>query len=137
MRAMTANAGLLWPAAIAAALTLAVDGVYLAVIASEGEGQLTSSRVVFVAASLAATAGALLAALATERALVRAALLCLAAATLLTWTVLGALSIGILVLPAAVAAAAAAVRAGPSRLLVAACGASAVAIAALGLLFSS
>jgi hypothetical protein len=87
-----------WRAAIAAALALAVDGVYLAVLASQGDS--TGSREGLVAASLAAAAAALLA----PRALppqARSGLLAWSAMTLASWTLLGAASIGLLLGPSA------------------------------------
>ncbi|HET7567662.1 MAG TPA: hypothetical protein VFJ91_06700 [Gaiellaceae bacterium] len=86
------------PAVAAALLALAVDLVYLVVIASQGDG--AGSRVGFVAASLACAALAVLGSQAlTPRP--RAALLGWAAATLWIWTALAIASIGLLVAPAA------------------------------------
>ena len=100
MRALRLGAG--FPAAYAAAaLAFVVTGVYLAVISTQGTQ--AGSRVPFVAASLA---GAGAAAAATAMGTVRIGGLVggWAAATLWIWAVLGAASIGILVVPAAVLA---------------------------------
>jgi hypothetical protein len=86
---------------------LGVAALYLTIIWQEGEGELTSGRVVFVAACLGAAAMALAwGSLFGPRA--RAVLFAAAAAVLVVWTLLGAFSIGILLAPAAVFAAIAA-----------------------------
>lgn len=90
-----------WYALAAAAIALAVDALYLVIIANEGEGELTSGRVLFVAGCVAGAAVALTWGLALgPRA--RALLFAAAAAILVVWTLLGAFSIGILLAPAAV-----------------------------------
>ena len=92
--------------------TLGVAALYLTVIWQEGEGELTSGRVLFVAACLGAAAMALAWGLRSgPRA--RAVLFAAAAAVLVVWTLLGALSIGILLAPAAVFAVIAAAGASP------------------------
>ncbi|HET6656805.1 MAG TPA: hypothetical protein VFG61_02815 [Gaiellaceae bacterium] len=80
---------------------LGVAALYLTIIWHEGEGELTSGRVLFVAACLAAAAIALAwGPLLEPRA--RAVVFAAAAAMLVVWTLLGAFSIGILLAPAAV-----------------------------------
>ena len=80
-----------------------MDALYLAIIQSEGEGELTSGRVLFVAACVGGAALALISAqfLAPRG---RAVLLTAAAAMLGAWAVLGSFSIGLLLVPAAVLA---------------------------------
>jgi hypothetical protein len=51
--------GILWTAVAGAIAAAAVDAIYLALIASEGEGQLASDRVLLVAGSIGAAAAAL------------------------------------------------------------------------------
>jgi hypothetical protein len=81
-----------------------VDALYLAIIQGEGEGELTSGRVLFVAACVGGAALALVSALLlAPRA--RAILLTAAAAMLGVWAVLGSFSIGLLLVPAAILAA--------------------------------
>lgn len=82
----------------AALLALVVDAVYLAVLASQGGS--TGSREGLVASSLAAAAGALLAPPVLAPPL-RAGLLAWSAATLGCWALLGAASIGLLLVPSA------------------------------------
>ena len=96
-----------WQALIAAGIALAVDALYLAIIQSEGEGELTSGRVLFVAACVGGAALALISALFLAPR-VRAILLTAAAAMLGVWAVLGSFSIGLLLVPAAILAALAA-----------------------------
>jgi hypothetical protein len=82
---------------------LPVVVVYLVIIASEGEDELMSARVLFVAACLASAALALLlGTVSTVRA--RAGLFGGATGLLGAWALLGAFSIGVLILPAAVLA---------------------------------
>ena len=105
-----------WQALTAAGIALAVDALYLAIIRSEGEGELTSGRVLFVAACVGGAALALVSALfLAPRA--RAILFTAAAAMLGVWAVLGSFSIGLLLVPAALLAAFAAGNAvsGPGR----------------------
>jgi len=86
-------------AALAAAFGAAtVDGLYLMIIHGQGAGELERSRVIFVGACL--TAAALLAALGGLLAVgpLRVALLGIAGFMLVCWTILGALSIGVLLL---------------------------------------
>ena len=92
-----------WQALGAAGIALTVDALYLAIIQSEGEGELTSGRVLFVAACVGSAALALISAqfLAPRG---RAVLLTAAAAMLGVWAVLGSFSIGLLLVPAAVLA---------------------------------
>ena len=91
-----------WQALSAAGIALAVDALYIAIIQSEGEGELTSSRVLFVAACLGGAGLALISAqFVGPKA--RAILLTGAAAMLGAWTVL-TFSIGLLLVPAAILA---------------------------------
>lgn len=83
---------------IAAIGTAAVLAVYLMVIDSQGGSGLHSSRVVFVAVSLGPAATTALAAGFLKPSLTQLALLGGAAFLLLLWTILGAFSIGILLL---------------------------------------
>jgi hypothetical protein len=93
-----------WQAIAAAGIALAVDALYLVIIWNEGEDELTSGRVVFVAGSIAAAALALTWGLVLgSRA--RALLFTAATAMLAVWTLLAALSIGVLLLPAVLFAA--------------------------------
>jgi hypothetical protein len=97
---MGAQARYMYPMA-AAAGALGVGALYVTIIWQEGEGELTSGRVLFVAGCLAAAALALTwGLLIGPRA--RAVLYGAAAAMLVVWTLLGALSIGLLLAPAAV-----------------------------------
>jgi hypothetical protein len=127
---MGSQARYMYPIA-AAAGALGVGALYLTIIWQEGEGELTSGRVLFVAGCLAA------AALALTWGLVfgprgRAVLYAAAAAMLVVWTLLGALSIGLLLAPAAVFAvlAAANVDSGSRREAVLAAVAAVVVVAA-------
>jgi hypothetical protein len=127
---MGSQARYMYPIA-AAAGALGVGALYLTIIWQEGEGELTSGRVLFVAGCLAA------AALALAWGLVfgprgRAVLYAAAAAMLVVWTLLGALSIGLLLAPAAVFAvlAAASVDSGSRREAVLAAVAAVVVVAA-------
>ncbi|HKO74108.1 MAG TPA: hypothetical protein VJU01_02225 [Gaiellaceae bacterium] len=91
-----------WQALSAAGIALAVDALYIAIIRSEGEGELTSRRVLFVAACLGGAGLALISAqFVGPKA--RAILLSGAAAMLGAWTVL-TFSIGLLLVPAAILA---------------------------------
>jgi hypothetical protein len=83
----------------AALCAFAVDGVYLALIAQQDDGG--GGRVAFVAASIAA-AGVTAAAAESSTVLAADVAAAWAAATLWIWVLLGALSIGILVVPAAI-----------------------------------
>jgi hypothetical protein len=89
-----------WQALIAAAIALVVDALYLVIIWQEGEGELTSGRVLFVAACLAGAALALTWGLVLGRR-ARGILFAGAAAMLVIWTFL-TMSIGLLLAPAAV-----------------------------------
>jgi len=88
-----------WQALCAAGIALAVDVLYLVIIWQEGEGELTSGRVLFVSACLAGAATALVCGL-TTGARARAILFAAAAAILISWTLL-TFSIGLLLAPAA------------------------------------
>jgi hypothetical protein len=90
-----------WQAVIAAAIALVVDALYLVIIWKEGEGELTSGRVLFVAGCVAAAAIALVWGLVVGLR-VRAILFAASATMLVIWTLLGAFSIGILLAPGAV-----------------------------------
>jgi hypothetical protein len=98
-----------WSAVAAAVLASSVDALYLALIASQGDGELDSGRVLLVASSLGAAA--LVLALAARPVAGRKLLLIAATAVLVVWTILGAASIGVLLLPATVLAGVAAARA--------------------------
>jgi uncharacterized membrane protein YhaH (DUF805 family) len=117
------------PGYMAAALAFAVDGLYLALIAQQGNGG--GSRVAFVAASIAAAGVAAAAAEGIEGhgAGLAAAW---ATATLWIWVVL-ALSIGILIVPAGIFATIALTRRRAHPLVIAAGIALALLIAAAGL----
>ena len=123
-----------WQPLTAAAAALVVDALYLAIIWHEGEGELTSGRVLFVSGCLAAAAVALAFGLFAAPK-VRAGLFAGAAGLLGAWVILGAFSIGLLLVPAAVLAAFAAgdalTGAGREGVLGAA---SALALVAAGLL---
>ena len=90
-----------WQALIAAAIALAVDVLYLMIIWGEGEGELTSGRVLFVAACVAGAATMLVWGLTVDGRR-RAVAFTAAAAMLAVWTFLGAFSIGLLLAPATV-----------------------------------
>jgi hypothetical protein len=99
-----------WQALCAAGIAIAVDALYIAIIQNEGEGELTSGRVLFVAACVGGAAVALVCGLFLQpRA--RAIALTGATAMLGVWAVLGSFSIGLLLVPAAALAAVAAGRA--------------------------
>ena len=123
-----------WQALCAAGIALAVDALYLSIIQGEGEGELTSGRVLFVAACVAGAALALVSALfLAPRA--RGILLTAAAAMLGVWAVLGSFSIGLLLVPAAILAAFAAGQAvADARREAWLAGVGAVVLAAIGLL---
>ncbi len=88
---------------VAAALTAAVTGLYWVVLDHQAEP--VGSRPLFVTVSLDLAVLALVAAPITSAAPLRTLLLAFAAGTLLLWTVLAALSIGLLLLlPTAFAA---------------------------------
>jgi hypothetical protein len=90
-----------WQALLAAAIALVVDALYLVILWSEGEGEVTSARGIFVASCVAGAAGFLVWGV-TKRGRARAILFAAAAAMLVSWTLLGAFSIGILLAPGAV-----------------------------------
>ena len=124
-----------WQALTAAGIALAVDALYLAIIQSEGEGELTSGRVLFVAACLGGAALALISAqfLGPKA---RAILLTAAAAMLGVWTLL-TFSIGLLLVPAAIFAGLAAGHAvADAKREAWLAGVGAVALAAMGLLLT-
>ena len=124
-----------WYALCAAAIALAVDALYLVIIWQEGEGELSSGRVLFVAACVAGAAAALVWGV-TLGGRARAILFAAAAAMLVVWTFLGAFSIGILLAPGAVFAVLAATRVGPALRrdsVLAALGAVALVVAGLAL----
>jgi hypothetical protein len=114
----------------AALCAFVVVGLYLALIAQQGDGGGT--RVAFVAASIAA-AGVAAAAAESSATLAGGVAAAWAAATLWIWVLLGALSIGILVVPAAIFATLALRCRRPHALVVAAGIALALLIAAAGL----
>lgn len=98
---------ILWGAVAAAVLAVAVDALYLSLLAAEGD--LGNAVAVGFAAALAAAAAVL--GYAARPVPYRGALLAGAAVVLGAWTILGAASIGLFLLPAAVLASFAAVRA--------------------------
>jgi len=114
----------------AALCAFAVDGLYLALIAQQGDGG--GSRVAFVAASIAA-AGVAAATAEGSAALAGGLAAAWAAATLWIWVLLGALSIGILVVPAAIFATLALTYRRPHPLVIAAGIALALLVAVAGL----
>jgi hypothetical protein len=85
-----------WSALFAAALVAAVDVAYLLAINAEDEGQLSSSRVRFVAGSLAAVAVCCVVGAVVRPAILKLALLAAAGFMLLLFTFLALFSIGIL-----------------------------------------
>ena len=99
------------PGLIAAGGALGAVAVYLMVINSDGEDELTSSRVTFVASSIAAAALLAAAGAFVQKPLMRFAILALAALLLVVFTLLGAMSIGILLLLPTVLASRSAVQA--------------------------
>lgn len=124
-----------WQALVAAAIAIAIDVLYVVIIWREGEGELTSGRFLFVAASFAVAALALVVGTFVEPR-PRALLFAAGAAILVVWTVLAALSIGFLIAPAAVLAVLATLNVleGNRRaVLVGALAAIAVAVAGLSL----
>ena len=120
----------LHPGYAAALCAFAVDGLYLAVIARQGDG--IDSRVVFVAASIlaAGVAAATAEGVGTVAAGVAASW---AAATLWIWVLLGVFSIGLVVVPAAIFATIALMRRRAPSVVVAAGIALGVLTAAAGL----
>jgi hypothetical protein len=118
------------PGYIAALCAFAVDGLYLATVSQQGTG--ITSRVVFVAASIT-TAGVAAAAAEGQAALAGGLAAAWATATLWIWAVLGALSIGILIVPAGIFATIALTRRRAHPLVIAAGIALALLIAAAGL----
>jgi drug/metabolite transporter (DMT)-like permease len=86
-------------AIVAAVITAAVTAFYWYVIT--GQGDQDEQRPRFVAASLMLASLALLASTVTPTRSLRLLLLSLGSSTLLIWTVVGAMSIGVLLLPAA------------------------------------
>ena len=117
------------PGYLAALCAFAVDGVYLALIAQQGNG---GSRVAFVAASVAA-AGVAAAAAEGSATLAAGLAVAWATATLWIWVVLGSASIGLLIVPAGIFATIALTRRRAHPLVVAAAIALAVLIAVAGL----
>lgn len=89
-----------WQAVAAAGLAVVVAALYLVVIWRQDDEDITSGRVLFVAGCLGAAALALV--LGTQSGpRARAGLFAAATALLVAWTLLGALSIGLLIAPAA------------------------------------
>jgi hypothetical protein len=115
---------------MAAFCAFAVDGLYLATVSQQGTG--ITSRVVFVAASIA-TAGVAAAVAQGNAAPAGGLAAAWAAATLWIWVVLGAFSIGILVVPAGIFATIALTRRKAHPLVIAAGIALAFLIAVAGL----
>jgi hypothetical protein len=96
-------------AVAAAVLALAVTVVYWLVISAQDDTDLRRPKL--VAGSLILASSCLLASAAVREPRLRLSLRALGSALLLVWTILGALSIGILLLPATVLAVASTVRA--------------------------
>jgi hypothetical protein len=119
-------------AAVAALGALLADGAYLLLIASEEQGQLGSARVLFVAGSIGGAALVLAWAAWARPSLLGAGLLGAAAGTLFVWMMLGAMSIGILLVPATVLAVVAASRSPLTLAWVGAGGAVVLAVLGLG-----
>src|SRR5690348_15630158 len=120
------------PGYAAALCAFAADGLYLALIAQQGNG---GSRVAFIAASIAT--GGVAAAAAESCAGIAADLAATwATATLWIWVLLGALSIGILVVPAGIFATIALTRRRAHPLAVAAGIGCALLIAVAGLVWT-
>jgi hypothetical protein len=100
------------PAVLAGAGALATLVVYLATIESQNDpGQLTSGRVLFLAGALGGAGALALAAPIVSPQAVRVGMLDVSAFTLIVLTILGALSIGLLLLIPALCATGAASRA--------------------------
>jgi hypothetical protein len=118
------------PGYVAALCALVVVGLYLALIAQQGEGG--GSRVAFVAASIA-TAGVAAAAAENSTTLAGGIAAAWAAATLWIWAALAILSIGILIAPAGVFATIALMRRKAHPLVITAGIAIALLIAVAGL----
>jgi hypothetical protein len=104
---------ILWSAVIAALIAAAGDAVYVAIIISEGEGELREALVLGITGLLAVTALAL--AVAAWPVRFRVSLLVASATALAVLTVLGAASIGVFFLPAAILAGIAAAQAARAR----------------------
>jgi hypothetical protein len=132
MRALRIAHGLR-PGDAAAVLAFAVDGLYLAVIAQQDTG--VTGRVAFVAASIAA-AGLACAAAESVVGLAGGVAAAWGASTLWIWTLLGALSIGLLGAPAGVLAVLARTRRRDTALAIALGIAAALLIAAAGLVWT-
>jgi hypothetical protein len=132
MRALRIAHGLR-PGYAAAVLAFAVDGLYLAVIAQQDTG--VTGRVAFVAASIAA-AGLACAAAESVVGLAGGVAAAWGASTLWIWTLLGALSIGLLGAPAGVLAVVALTRRRDTALAIALGIAAALLIAAAGLVWT-
>jgi hypothetical protein len=129
MRALRIARGIR-PGYAVAVLALAVDGLYVAVIAQQGTG--VTSRVAFVAASLAG-AGMVCASAELVAGPASGVGAAWAAATLWIWTVLGSASIGLLIAPGAVLATLALTRRKGTALEVGAGIAAALLLAVAGL----
>jgi hypothetical protein len=122
------------PGYAAAVCAFVVDGVYLALIAQQGDGG--GSRVAFVAAAIA-TAGVAAAAAEGSTAVAGGLAAAWATATLWIWVVLGAFSIGILVVPAGIFATVALTRRRAHPLVIAAGIALALLLAVAGLAWTT
>jgi hypothetical protein len=88
-------------AIVAAVITAAVTAFYWYIIT--GQGDQNEQRPRFIATSLLLAAFVLLVSTATPTQSLRLLLLSLGSSTLLIWTVVGAMSIGVLLLPAVMA----------------------------------
>ena len=125
-------------ALLAAALTVAVDVLYLYVITRQEDTAVTDARVLFVAGCLAGAAVLAVVAAVMPDGVLRVILLAASGCTLLAWTFLGIFSIGILLLIPTILVIRAAVRAveamgGESSYgVAAAAGFAALAVVAIG-----
>jgi hypothetical protein len=128
-----------WSALFAAALVAAIDVVYILAINGEDEGQLSSSRVQFVAGSLAAAAVCCVVGALIPPGVLKLALLAGAGFLLLLFAFLAMFSIGLLLVIPTILALRAASKAAQSvpgarpYAVTAAAGAAALVIVALGL----
>jgi hypothetical protein len=92
------------PTIFGGALALAVFGFYIAILSSEGEGELTRPAAQFLAAVLAASGLVLLGAWSLSSSRVRYGTLQTSAWVLSAWAILGSFSIGMLLVPSAILA---------------------------------
>jgi membrane protease YdiL (CAAX protease family) len=91
-----------WTAIAAGVIAFGMDALYIAILHSEGEGDLHRARAQLIAASLAVSGAVALAGWLVRDPRLRLALLAAAAFTLLVWGILGILSIGLPVFAAGI-----------------------------------